>query len=168
LASGIFFEVEELAAPNSIRSAGKNSGGGLMKSKAKLLVVLVVIVSLVLAACAGLQPAPGIGGMDITGVWKWNQEDGEVYVQFNEDGTYRTAYVLAFLEKAPFDVGQFRLEGTSFTFITSDESWLCPGLTGSYEVELTEQGQLQFVLQEDACEMRGIKYPAEPWDRVEP
>jgi hypothetical protein len=137
-----------------------------LKSKAKTLVLLVVIVSLGLAACAGSQSAPSIGGVDITGVWM--QEDGELYFQFNEDGTYRTAYVLAFLEKAPFEVGQFRLEGTSFTFITSDESWLCPGLIGSYEVELTEQDQLQFVLQEDACEGRGIKVPAEPWDRVEP
>jgi hypothetical protein len=137
-----------------------------MEFKVNLAVVLVVIVSLglMLASCGGLQPAPSIGGVDITGVWK--QEDA--YTQFNEDGTYRTAYTLAFLEKAPFEVGQFRLEGTSFTFITSDESWLCPGLIGSYEVELTEQGQLQFVLQEDACEMRGIKYSAEPWDRVEP
>ena len=134
-----------------------------MKSKAKILVV-VVLLGLMLASCDGLQPVPSIGGVDITGVWK---QQG-AYTQFNEGGTYRTANTLAFLEEAPFDVGQFRLEGTSFTFISSDESWACPGLTGSYEVELTEQGQLQFVLQEDACEMRGIKYSAEPWDRVEP
>ena len=141
-----------------------------MKFKVNLAVVLVVIVSLglMLASCGGLQPAPSIEGVDIIGVWKWKKGDGEACFQLNEDGTYRTAYTLAFLEKAPFEVGQFRLEGTSFTFITSDESWVCPGLTGSYEIELTEQGQLQFVLQEDACEMRGIKYSAEPWDRVEP
>jgi hypothetical protein len=136
-----------------------------MSFKAKSLVVLVVIVSLGLAACAGSQPAASIGGVDIIGVWK---QEGETYFQLNEDGTYRTAASFAFLEQAPLEVGQFQLEGTSFTFITSDESFECTGLEGSYELELTEQGQLRFVVQEDACEMRGIVFSRRPWDRVEP
>lgn len=135
--------------------------------KAKLLVALVVvIVSLGLTACAGLQPAPSIGGVDITGVWK--QSSPANFLQLNEDGTYRTSARVTLLETAPNEVGQYRLEGTSFTFIPSDETLDCKGLSGSYELELTEQGQLQFTVQEDACEMRGFVFSNRPWERVEP
>jgi hypothetical protein len=136
-----------------------------MKSKVKILVALAVIVSLGLTACAGSKPVPSLGGVDITGVWK--HSGPAVFLQLNEDGTYRTATSLAFLEQAPEDIGQYRLEGTSFTFIPSDETSGCKG-QGSYELELTEQGQLQFTVQEDACEMRGIVYSSRSWDRVEP
>lgn len=137
-----------------------------MKSKVKILVVLLVIVSLGLTACVGSKPAPSLGGVDITGVWK--HSGPTVFLQLNEDGTYRTATSLAFLEQAPEDIGQYRLEGTSFTFIPSDETLDCKGLSGSYELELTEQGQLQFTVQEDACEMRGFVFSNRPWERVEP
>jgi hypothetical protein len=142
-------------------------GGGPMKFKVNLVIVLVVTVSLGLSACGGSQPAPSIGGVDITGVWK---RSGAIFLQLNEDGTYAFADVGPdFLEKAPFDAGTFRLEGTMLTFITSDESALCAGQSGSYQVELTEEGQLQFELQEDACDSRaeGIPIPLS-WERVEP
>jgi len=137
-----------------------------MKSKAKILVVLVAIVSLGLAACAGLPPAPSITVKNFTGVWyiaRW-----ETYLQLNEDGRYSFADTQQELEEAPFDAGQFRLEGTLLTFITNNESELCAGQTGSYEVELTEEGQLQFVLQEDPCWERRLGLPAEPWVWVQP
>jgi hypothetical protein len=132
------------------------------------VVVLVVILSLglVIAACGGSRPEPGVTVEDLTGLWKKSKV--APYLQLNEDGTYRFATAVHSLETAPFEVGQYQLEGTSLTFIASNESFGCKGLQGSYEVELTEEGQLQFVLQEDACEMRGVDLPARPWDRVEP
>jgi hypothetical protein len=138
-----------------------------MKSKTKTVVGLVVILSLglVIAACGGSRPEPGVTVEDLVNVWK---QDKGIHLQFNEDGTHRFATAVHWLETAPFEVGQYQLEGTSLTFIASNESFDCTGLRGSYEVELTEEGQLQFVLQEDACEMRGVVLPARPWDRVEP
>ena len=137
-----------------------------MNSKAKILVVLVTLTPLTLAACAVSQPAPSIGSVDLTGVWKKDQAD--VFLQLNEDGTYAFADVgPAFLEKAPIDIGRFRLEGTSLTFITSDESFLCAGQTGSYQVELSEQGQIQFEFEDDACQERANGLPAS-WSRYEP
>ena len=66
-------------------------------------------------------PTPSITVKNLTGVWKENE--GSVFLKLNEDGTYAFADVgPAFLEKAPFDAGQFRLEGTLLTFITNDES----------------------------------------------
>lgn len=137
-----------------------------MKSKAKSLVVLVAMASLGFAACGGSQPALSIGGVDITGVWKL--DEGPDFLQLNEDGTYAVAPIKPeFLEKAPADKGEFRLEGTSFTFTSSSESFICAGQTGSYQVELTEQGQLQFELEEDACQERANFYPG-TWSRYEP
>jgi hypothetical protein len=137
-----------------------------MKSKAKIIVVLAAIVSLGLAACADLQPAARIVGVDLTGVWKKDQAG--VFLQLNEDGTYAFADVgPAFLEKAPIDIGKFRFEGTSLTFVSSDESFLCAGQTGTYQVELAEQGQIQFEFEEDPCQERANGVPAS-WSRYEP
>jgi hypothetical protein len=137
-----------------------------MRSRAKSLVVLVVMVSLGLAACADSQPAPSIGGVDITDIWK--QDEGPEVLQLNEDGTFAAAPMNPdFLEKAPTDIGEFRLEGTSFTFITSDESAFCAGQTGRYQVGLTEQGQLEFELEEDPCYERANGYLG-TWSRYEP
>jgi hypothetical protein len=123
-----------------------------MKSKAKSL-ALLVIVSLGFAAYAGSQPAPSLGGVDITGVWKL--DGSSIFLQLNEDGTYAFAEINpTFLEKAPFEAGQFRLEGTLLTLIPSDDSHECKGQNGSYQVDLTGQDQLRFVLQEDACQLR--------------
>jgi hypothetical protein len=137
-----------------------------MRGKVKSLVALVaVIVSLGLAACAGSQPASGITVRNLTGVWYMASRD--LYFQLNQDGTYSFGDSQQLLEEAPFDAGQYQFEGTSLTFVTNDDSWLCSGKTGSYEVELTEEGQLRFVLQEDQCGERGSGIPSGPWDRVE-
>ena len=143
-----------------------------MKSNTKILVVLMVIVSLGLTACAGSQPTPtpvpptptpSITEEDLIGIWY-----GYGPLQFNEDGTYRNARAITWLETAPDDVGQFRLEGTTLTFISSNDSPNCRGQSGSYQVELTEQGQLQFVLIEDPCQPRVNRRAGRSWDRVEP
>jgi hypothetical protein len=134
-----------------------------MKPKVKSIVALVVVVvSLGLVACAGSQSASSITVEDLTGLW---HEDGAL--QFNEDGTYRSAYAVPWLETTPMEVGQFRLEGTTLTFISSNDSQDCRGQSGSYQVELTEQGQLQLVLQDDPCQVRGNYRPGS-WDRIEP
>jgi hypothetical protein len=138
-----------------------------MKSKAKLLVVLVAIVSLGFAACAVSQPASSTTAKNFTGVWR-RSSGTEAYLQLNEDGTYSFAWAQQELEEAPIEIGEFRLEGTSLTFIASDESASCAGQTGSYQVELTEQGQLEFVIQEDPCWDRRHGVPTQSWDRVEP
>ncbi len=131
--------------------------------KAKLLAALVVVVVLFgLVACAGSQSASSITEEDLIGVW-----DEYGALQFNEDGTYRVAKGIPWLETAPAEAGEFRLEGTTLTFISSNDSQECRGQSGSYQVELTEQGQLQFVLQEDPCQIR-VNYRPGSWDRVEP
>jgi len=143
-----------------------------MKSKAKLLVVLAVIISstLVVPACGGSQPEPGVTVDTLAGVWR-HDKSGR-HLQLNEDGTYRYASAAAWLEQAPREVGQYQLEGTTLTLIPSDESRDCKGQPGSYQVELIGEDQLQFVLQEDACQLRASGSTgtghAGTWSRVEP
>lgn len=146
-----------------------------MRSKDKILIVLVAVLSLGLAACAGSPPGPtpvpptptaNITVEDLVGVWY--MASLETFLQFNEDGTFSFANAQGELEEAPFDAGQYRLEGTSLTFITNKESKLCAGQTGSYEIELTEEGQVQFVPQEDQCSLRLAGLRSGLWPRFEP
>lgn len=55
---------------------------------------------------------------DLTGTWK-AIEPGS-YVRFNADGTYRIALSIENLEDSLVKQGQYTLEGTLFTFISSD------------------------------------------------
>jgi len=102
---------------------------------------------------------------DLIGIWR--HPEGMV-LKLNEDGTYRLAEIVARLETLPSELGRFELEGRTFTFITSNESPACTGQTGSYQVELTEQGKLRFVsLQDDPCQWRADGAPV-AWEQVGP
>jgi hypothetical protein len=112
-----------------------------------------------------VETTPGITVEDLIGIWRhpWG-----MYLKLNEDGTYRLAEIVARLETLPSELGRFELEGRTFTFITSNESPGCTGQTGSYQVELTEQGKLRYVsLQEDPCQWRADNAPV-AWERVGP
>ena len=129
----------------------------------RILRFSLIVTLVVLAAC---QTAPSVTVEDLSGIW---QLDGSARIlQLNEDGTFRIASSMYLLEDSPSDVGQFQLEGTLFTLTTSEESRFCPGKTGTYEVELTEEGKLQFTLNEDECRKRSQFHPIAPWSRFSP
>ncbi len=154
-----------------------------MASKAKLLVVLPVIASLVFSGCAVSPaaptplpptptpipptPTPSITVDDLIGIWRTSGRTESAHYQFNEDGTYRRAGAVQWLETAPLEVGQFQLEGTVISFLTTSRNGNCPGQGGSYQIELTEPDLFQLVLQEDECQNRAIYAPGD-WERVEP
>ena len=136
--------------------------------KLSLLLAAVFLPLLLASACGGGEEE-GITVEDFTG--RWVQSSSAVWVQFNEDGTFRAALSVADLEQRPIDLGEFRLEGTLFTFASSDESRDCAGQSGTYQVELTEEGHLQFVLEEDPCGIRASPTsgaPSGPLRRIEP
>ena len=137
--------------------------------KLLFLIVMALGGSLLASACGG-DGEEGITIEDFTG--RWVQLSTGVYNQFNEDGTFRVAVgSVANLEDDPTDLGEFRLEGTLITFITSDESPNCAGQSGTYQVELTEEGHLQFTLEEDPCRLRAsstMGAPSGPLRRISP
>ncbi len=96
---------------------------------------------------------------DLTGTWR-AIEPGS-YVQFNADGTYRIALSAEDVENTTVEEGQYTLEGTLFTFISSDESRNCAsGQRGIYEMEVLEEGpsgedQIRQIQVEDECSIRG-------------
>jgi hypothetical protein len=136
-----------------------------MMSKAKILVVLVVVVSLGLASCGGSRSAstPGVTVEDLTGVWK--HTDRALYFEFSEDGTYQGGPSVDSVSQ--YEIGQFQLDGALLTFTAGDEGIYCRGLSGSYQAELTEQGQLDFELQEDECPDRANVVPGS-YEQVSP
>ena len=136
--------------------------------KLLFLIVMALGGSLLASACGG-DGEEGITIEDFT--WRWVQLSTGVYNQFNEDGTFRAALSVADLEQRPIDLGEFRLEGTLFTFASSDESRDCAGQSGTYQVELTEEGHLRFTLEEDPCRLRAsstMGAPSGPLRRISP
>ena len=92
----------------------------------------------------------------LIGIW-WTHDADQVpwAIQFNEDGTFRSAHTYIRLEKLPVDVGHFRIEGTSLTLISNkDCEGSCKGLKGRYDVEFTKYGQLLLKEQQDQCSKR--------------
>jgi hypothetical protein len=58
----------------------------------------------------------------LIGIW-WTHDADQVpwAIQFNEDGTFRSAHTYLRLETVPKDEGQFQLEGTSLTLISNSD-----------------------------------------------
>lgn len=123
-----------------------------LANRINILGRLIGIFSLILlgVACGGND---GITVQDLSGTWK-AREPGS-YVQLNSDGTYRIAGTVNSLKERPMEQGLYTLEGTLFTFISSDESTFCKvGQTGTYQLEETEDNGVRMLLQEDDCRSR--------------
>ena len=109
-------------------------------------------------------PAGTLSAADLAGIWR--NDDGGPYLQLNADGTFRAADAMPWIESHPVDVGQFRLEGTAFAFNSTGASPNCPSQKGAYQVKLTEDGKLQFTLEQDACTVRTTVVPFATWSRT--
>jgi hypothetical protein len=135
----------------------------------KTITTFMALVLLLLTGCATLAPSPtttpaptetsvptlATSDDDLIGIWQFGSGNFALFFQFDEDGTYRVAQrVVTNLQDSPNQLGQFMVEGGLLTLVTSDESVLCAGQTGTYEVHLLEQGRIDMVLQEDPCSLR--------------
>lgn len=101
------------------------------------------------------EPVLATSAEDILGKWQLGSGDLALFFQFNQDGTYRTAQrIVTNLQDSPTQMGQFIVEEGLLTLVPSDESPLCAGKSGTYEVHLLEQGRIGFFLIEDQCTLR--------------
>jgi len=134
-------------------------------------IVFVMVITLVVMLGA-LNVTETYGEYDITlekisGIW-WTYDANDIpwAIQFNEDGTFRTALTWLRLERSPTDVGRFRLEGTSLTLISNkDCKGSCKGLKGRYKVVFTKFNKLLLKEQEDPCVQRR-EICCLPWVKV--
>jgi hypothetical protein len=135
----------------------------------KKTVIIFMGLGLLLAGCSALAPSPtatpaptetpvpvlATSAEDIIGIWQFGSGDLTVFFQFDEDGTYRTAQrVVTNLQDSPQQFGQFTLEASLLTLVNNDNSPLCPGQSGTFEVYLLKQGQISIVQSEDPCTIR--------------
>ena len=138
----------------------------------KTITTFMALGLLLLSGCATPAPSPtatlaptetsvpvlATSVDDIIGIWQWGNGNHAVFFQFDEDGTYRTAQrVVTNLQDSTQQLGQFTLEGGLLTLVTSEESPLCAGQSGTYEVHLLEQGRISFFQHEDQCTIRTEK-----------
>ena len=134
-------------------------------------------VALFLSGCAILAPEPTatpaptptpapvpITNVDqIIGIWQETLTQGGArvgtFLHFKEDGTYTVAgELVSNLEDSPQEQGQFKFDGGLITIVASDESALCAGQSGTYEVHLTREGRLDFSQREDPCGIRDYHF----------
>ena len=114
------------------------------------------------------QAESDIKSSDLVGTWQQQYSETPWAVQFNEDGTYRTADTVLRLKNVPQDVGRFKLEGTTLTIISNDDSETpCKGLIGRYKIEMTEGRKLELIKQMEQCEERTSIYD-QYWNKVSP
>lgn len=136
---------------------------------------IFIISSMTLIMVIGIFNSADTFGEDniakqkLLGIW-WTQDSNDTpwAIQFNENGTFRTAQTILRLEKLPIDEGQFLLQGTSLTLISNkDCDGSCKGLQGIYNLELTKYGDLIFEEQKELC-MERREICSYPWTKVIP
>ena len=90
------------------------------------------------------QAEPSITAEALIG--RWQSDDMNIpglIIEFKEDGTYNVG---------AYEFGTFQLEDTLLTLTSTDEDLFCfAGTPGTYEVELTKEGQLHWTLRDDDC-----------------
>ena len=119
------------------------------------LAALVAVGLLLLVGCGSNAPGPGpvTEARHIVGLYRV----GHIFVEYDEDGTVRYAESrLTMREEKLTDVGEFWFEdGQYFQKLTGFyKMGDCQGITGIYEVQLLENGNLRFSVVEDECTQR--------------
>lgn len=115
-------------------------------------------------------PAPVLATSadDVIGAWQLGSGDLTVFFQFDGDGAFRTAQrVITNLQDSPQQFGQYTFEEGLLTLLPDEDSPLCPGQRGDFEVYLLEGGRISLIQGEDECALRvGSSYsnlePASP------
>ena len=129
----------------------------------RIIITLLFFGFVFLTACSTLASSPTVTSEpslatsieDVIGTWQLGSGPRSLFFQFNADGTYRMAQAaVSNLDDNPLHLGQFGLRDGLLTFTSSDDSPICAGQSGTYEVHLLEQGQIGLSLREDECGVR--------------
>ena len=117
------------------------------ENKCEVIFLLFCVSILLLCGC---QTTTSFTEEDLIGTWEWYDQ---AFVQFNEDGSFKLVDEgnLSDLDTVPSDYGQYKMEGMELTIISSDDSPLCPGVSGIYTVEQEEGLTIRLMAKEDTC-----------------
>ena len=127
-----------------------------------MFAALITIFAL-LAAC---QPPTTLTSDDLVGIWT---TDYGHFTEYREDGTFRNADYLEGLEARVIEKGKYQLQGTRLTLQNAEDSVYCPGAEGSYQIQITKDGEMIYELEADECATRRIHITTEgPKYRVSP
>ena len=104
--------------------------------------------------------------VDVVGIWR--STSGGVFLEFREDGTFSGSNSIDSLTTNPLWFGDYEVVDRVLTYDTSDESRHCPGIKGTFELELTEEGELKQSSIDDACTDRRRSFSTERWSPYSP
>lgn len=129
--------------------------------------VFLRTAGLVLAALcllAGCQTAPSREAADVIGFWR---QAGRFW-EFSEDGKYGTSVAFSALITRPIQHGNYQLEGSVLTLLTSEESLACPGAIASYNVSVVGEDEFELSVVEDSCRDRIAEVEEATFKRYSP
>jgi len=91
---------------------------------------------------------------EIVGKWKWVGETYEAFFTYYEDNRYEFSRVVGD-DEILYDSGQIQLEDGQITYNTGDDPKYCEtGSQGIYGISMTDNDQMELILQEDPCSRR--------------
>ena len=148
-----------------------------------ILISAIVLVALLLSACGAPSPTPvptptvvpevlASKAEDIIGVLTVTGADGEVQLEFTQEGTFSSGPVSN--KGVGFDAGKFWFEGTQLKLESTADCDTMQGLKpciGIYQVYVTKKGDkpaLKFVVVEDPFYNRRADMHKKTWSFVKP
>lgn len=96
----------------------------------------------------------GLTSEELAGVWEYdNPEMGKGYTHYRVDGTYD---IFRYVAGSPFqwDTGNYTITGDTVTLTTTEAHYCTSGDVGTYTATISDDGQLELTLIEDACARR--------------
>ena len=124
-------------------------------------------VLLALSAIVGLMECQSQvveEAIDIVGIWT---ESG-AFLEFREDGTFSLSNRVEMIDTSRLLFGDYEIEGNVLTFVSSEESVDCHGITATFEVELTQEGELKITDLDNPCANPSTDPETLTWIRYSP
>jgi hypothetical protein len=98
----------------------------------------------------------------LVGIWT----DGRGELRLEADGTWRMTHLIRGVTEVVLGTGTFRIEGARLRLDTA--GGLCYDARGTYEVELSEDGELKFTEGDDLCGKRWSRFTYGDWRHRSP
>ena len=126
-----------------------------MRKVAPLASLVALVAVLALAGCGTTEAS-----LSDSVVGTWETISSGNFVVFNDDATYGVGHSVVSasadnVQFADIEFGTWSVQDGVLTFVTDEDSRMCPGVEGSWEVELLNDGDTLGVTEvSDECQQR--------------